>query len=285
MSTTKFHLKHFLLSLSLLVSAHSPLLLAEATDTVLVQQKADCLKDTSSEWSDSLNRCVGKAAAIQTRQEADACNALTDLTARQDCHKALAEKKSGLSSDTGSLNQGNTTGSMVMNAAYSIVTLLSMTGAKSANSACTSKKIFGVTAVAGLASDFFLKFKAKKKVKDLADKYKLDVKTGASDAQVKALQYLKDEQNTVAEIAGLEKKRNMLLMMGYGAAGVMAAYEMAFPAANAGCMKKEEVADGKVGNPPETSASNVAPTTTGAAGAAGAANVANPPTVRAGPQE
>jgi hypothetical protein len=210
------------------------------SDAGMTKQIEDCNKNTASEWSSSLNRCVGKAEARQNRHEADACNAITDITSREACHKALAEKTSGLSSDPKSLKQGNTTGSMMMNAAYTIVSVINFTGSGASKSSCTSKTIFGVTAVAGLASDFYLKYKAKKKIKELTGKYTLDVKNGASDAQVKALEYLKEEQKTVAEIAGFEKKRNLILMLGYGAAGVMAAVELAFPAMNPECNKSDE---------------------------------------------
>ncbi|MGZ3809490.1 MAG: hypothetical protein ACXVCE_15510 [Bacteriovorax sp.] len=229
-------IKHYLLMASLLVAAP----LSAQTDTTLDQQKADCAKNSAMEWSSQLNRCIQKIQAQTDRHEADNCNVIQDISQREACHKALAEKKTGLSSDPNSLKQGNTTGSMMMNAAYSIVSLINSTGSSSSKSSCTSKTIFGVTAVAGLASDFYLKYKAKKKIKELTDKYKLDAKNGSMDSQVKALEYLKEEQQTVADIASLEKKRNMLLMMGYGAAGVMAAVELAMPAMNPECNKGDE---------------------------------------------
>lgn len=210
------------------------------TDAYTEKQMADCNSNSASEWSASLNRCIGKVKDIETRHEARDCNTINDIAGREACHKALAEKNSGLSSDPKNLKQGNTTGSMVMNAAYTIVSAINFTGSGSVASSCTSKTIFGVTAVAGLASDFYLKYSARKKIKELSGKYKLDVKNEASDAQVKALLYLKEEQKTVADIAGLEKKRNMLLMMGYGAAGAMAAVELAFPQMNPDCNKGDE---------------------------------------------
>lgn len=237
-------------------------------DLIIEKQKTDCAKSASSEWSSSLNKCVEKVAAKQARNEANDCNAITVMAQREACHKALAEKKTGLSSDPNSLYQGNTTGSMLMNAAYSVISLINFTGAKGKKSTCTSKTIFGVTAVAGLASDFYLKFQAKKKVKELGDKYKIDTKNGASDAQIKALEYLKEEQNTVAEIASLEKKRNMLLMMGYGAAGVMAAWEMTPYGKNPGCETglDKSKPDEKVANSNETADATDANTETSVEG-------------------
>ena len=215
-----------------------------SADSYTAKQMADCNNNSASEWSSSLNRCVGKVKDIEIRHEAQDCNSISDMAQRETCHKALAEKDSGLSSDPKKLKQGNTTGSMMMNAAYTIVSVINFTGSGSTASSCTSKTIFGVTAVAGLASDFYLKYSARKKIKELSGKYKLDVKNEASDAQVKALEYLKEEQKTVADIAGLEKKRNMLLMMGYSAAGIMAAVELAFPQMNPDCNRSDEKTEG-----------------------------------------
>lgn len=194
------------------------------------------------EWDGTLNRCVGKRAARETRHDAQNCNTLTDIKAREQCHIGVAEKKTGLSSDTGSLNQGNTTASMVMNGvglAYSIIQLISAIGGKGASSMCTSKKIFGVTSLAGVASDIYLKRRAKKKVQELEGKYKLDKNSNAHEAQVKALEYLKEEQETVASIANMEKKRNLLLMAGYGIAAGFAAYEIFADPPNPDCYKPD----------------------------------------------
>ena len=214
-------------------------------DQIMDEQKAACDKNTAQEWSSKLNRCIGKQAAVDTRNDAKACDALTDVAAKEKCHIALAEKNTGLSSDTSKLNQGKTGSSMIMNGVMAAYTIISMIGGFSrggAKSSCTSKKIFGVTSVAGLASDVYLKMRAKKKVKELEGKYKLDTTTNAHEAQVKALEYLKEEQQTVVAIASLEKKRNLLLMAGYGLAAGWAAYEMAF-GKNPACYKKDGDSD------------------------------------------
>lgn len=214
---------------------------SSATTNSIENQQANCAKNTAMEWNAPLNRCVGKQAARDTRQAAQACAALTDLTAREQCNLALAEKNSGLSSDTSTLNQGNTSKSMMMNGvttAYWMINYISNLGKDGEKSQCTSKMILGVTSIAGLASDIFLKMKAKKKVKELEGKYKLEASTGTKEAQIKALEYLREEQQTVVEIASMEKKRNMMLMLGYGIASAWAVYEMtSFGAANADCVK------------------------------------------------
>jgi hypothetical protein len=238
------HFGHLILSLSLVVSSLTfiPSAIAQ-TDTSLDQQKADCAKNTAAEWSATTNRCVGKVDDRKTRHDSINCNLIVDPTQKADCFKSIAEQKTGLNSDPGSLNQGSTDKSAVMNginSAYAILNYLNMFGSKKKETNCMSKKIFGVTALAGTLSDFYLKARAKSKVSELSNKYKLDANSTASAAQIKAFEYLKDEQNTVADIASMEKKRNMLLMIGYGAATAMAIYELTPMGANPDCLKVEK---------------------------------------------
>lgn len=220
-----------------------------AVEANMAAQKTACDANTAMEWSATLNRCVGKVAARATRNESKACDALTDVAAKEKCHIAIAEKSTGLSADTEKLNQGSTTGSMIMNgsiaAAYAIIAIISDKGKSGLTSGCTSKKILALTSVAGLASDAYLKISAKKKVKELEDKYALDKTSSAYEAQIKALEYLKEEQETVMKIASLEKKRNLALMAGYGAAAAFAVYEIAFPQANAACTDPSKEPDGE----------------------------------------
>lgn len=210
----------------------------------MAAQVTACKANTAMEWSSTLNRCVGKVEARATRNESKACNDIEDLKAREKCHLAVAEKSTGTSSDTEKLNQGSTTSSMLLNgsvlAAYTISALISKEGIKGITSGCTSKKILGLTSAAGLASDVYLKVTAKKKVKELEGKYALDKTSSAYEAQVKALEYLKEEQQTVVAIAGLEKKRNLALMLGYGIAAGFAVYEMTFVSSNPDCFKPQE---------------------------------------------
>ena len=211
-------------------------------DKYISDQRAACAKNTAMEWNDSLNRCVGKKEARETRNAAKDCNAIEDLKAREQCHIKLAEKNTGLSSDPNSLETGNVGKSAIMNGvgtAYAVLGMINGVGSSKKESACTSKKIYGYTAMAGLATDIWLKIRAKKKMDGLAGKYKLEKTQNPYDAQIKALQYLKEEQETVADIAGMEKKRNMLLMLGYGAATAMAIYEWAAPTLNSQCYAKE----------------------------------------------
>ena len=184
-----------------------------------------------------------KAESKENRQAAQECNKIQDPTARENCHNKLAEKLTGLSSDPNQVyDKSNTNTSMIVNGvgtAYAALSFLNAFGNSKKSSPCTSKKIYGITSVGGLLSDFYIKYKTNKKVDELKEKYKTDTKVGAQEAQLRAFEYLKDEQNTIKEVSGMEKKRNMVLMVGYGAAAVMALYEMTPMGANAACTKPE----------------------------------------------
>ena len=191
------------------------------------------------EWSSTLNRCVGKAQARQERHDAQNCNKLEDLAARKACHMQLATQKTGVTDNpeeaAGKVSSLQSRSTMI-NAATSVVSLISMFASKKAGSSCMSKSIMGVTSLGGLATDIWMKIQTKKKLKSLQDKYQIDSATSPYDAQVRAMHYLKEEQQTVKKIAGQEKKRQMLLMIGYAAAAVAAGYESF---TNASCWKKE----------------------------------------------
>ena len=234
----KFHC--ILLCLILGLPAKSWSIDEAGVNAAMAEQQAACAKNPAMEWSATHNRCVGKQKVVENRKAAQACEGVTDVKEKEKCHMNIAEQASSLSSDPNSLHKGNTTGSMMMNgvaAAYTAINMISNMGKGGASSHCTSKKILGITSVAGLASDVYLKMKAKKKIKELEGKYKLDTTTGSSEAQVTALEYLKEEQQTVLEIAGMEKKRNLALMLGYGIAAGWAVYEMTAFGMNPDCAK------------------------------------------------
>jgi len=222
-----------------LLSAFITSFAIHAEEDELQAQKTACAKNTAMEWSLDLNRCVGKAQARKDRHDAQDCNALTDVEARKACHMNLATTKTGVTADPNQAAEKISSGqtqSAVINTASTIVSMLNLFASDKAGSACMSKSIMGITSVGGLATDIWMKIATRKKLKALQDKYKIDAKTSPYDAQSRALYYLKEEQEVVKKIASLEKKRQMLLMLGYGAAVVAAGYESM---TNAACWQKE----------------------------------------------
>lgn len=205
---------------------------SQSDDKTIIDMKARCNKSSATVWSESLNRCVGKTEARNSRHEVQGCDQIADSNEKAECFKRLAEQKTGLNSNPDSLSDGNTGKSAIMNGAgtaYMLVGLINGLGKTESESNCTSKKIFGITALAGTISDIWLKIKARNQLDDLKGKYKISDKASGYNNQVKAFQYLKEEQESVKDIASREKKRNLLLMLGYGAASVTAIYEIVTP--------------------------------------------------------
>ncbi len=247
----------FMIIISLGMSSYSFAMDEGLADKNMQKQIEDCNKNTAKEWNSELNRCVGKAEARATRNEAKECNAIADIEQRKACHLKLAEKNTGLNGDTDSLNQGNIGKSAIMNgvgSAYAILGFINGAGESGKESTCTSKKIFGVTALAGTVTDIWLHIRTKKKMEELANKYQLDKTQSPYEAQVRALYYLKEEQQTVADIASAEKKRNLLLTLGYGAASAMAIYEIATSSTGGSthCWQKEPKTPPTQAPPPAT---------------------------------
>ena len=207
---------------------------AHAEDDPFASERASCIANSAKEWNAATNRCMQKQAAMDRRHDIETCDDKTkypNATDREKCHMDKAKAAAGPEAsqnidDMAKEGQGNKDAGMVINAAYTAIALFNGSGPMWAKSTCTSKQIFGVTAIAGIATDIWLKMEAEKKVKDLKDKFKLDSESSASGAQVKALEFLKEEQQTIADIASKEAKRDMLLSIGYGAAMIAAFIEL-----------------------------------------------------------
>ncbi|NOT77938.1 MAG: hypothetical protein HOP07_02910 [Bacteriovoracaceae bacterium] len=198
-------------------------------DKFVSDQMSACNKNTAMEWNSTLNRCVGKVEARAQRNEAKACNEITDIEQRKSCHLQLASANTGVNGDPNAVGEKMSSlqsQSAIVNTATTIVSAINYFGKDGQESNCMSKNILGITSLGGFLTDIYLKIKTKKKLKALQDKFQIESKDSAYNTQVMALQYLKEEQMTVKEIASLEKKRQMLLMIGYGAAAATAGYEM-----------------------------------------------------------
>ena len=214
------------------------LTLSAQENALITQQKATCNANTAREWSAEVNRCVDKQQAAAIRNQAADCNKIENLEQRKACHMQLASNDTGL----GNANFNSSMGKMsdlqsqsaLINTANTIVTIINMVAGPEKESECMSRKIFGITAFGGTLSDIYLKIKTKKKLDSLTNQYQIDNKETAYNAQYKALQYIRDEQKAVADIASLEKKRQTLLMIGYGAAAITAGFELA---TNSACYK------------------------------------------------
>lgn len=224
-------LKCLLLTIAFAMNSVAFAVDAETAEQIMAQQREACNKNSAMRWDSALNRCVGKTEARQTRNESKECDKLTEESARKACHLRLATSKTGLSADPqklGSEISDKQTQSTVVNsitAAASIVNIITTISKGGVQSNCTSKTILAVTSLGGFLTDLYIKAQVKKKLKDLESKFIVEKKDNAYNTQVKALEYLKKEQEVIKDIASQEKKRQMLLMVGYAVAGVMAAVD------------------------------------------------------------
>jgi len=109
------YLKFFQVNIIFLVLIYGFNARSENLDSKIIQSQAECNKSSATEWSASLNRCVGKVEARNTRHEVQACDQIIDQNEKAECFKKVAEQKSGLNSNPDSLSDGNTNKSAVMN--------------------------------------------------------------------------------------------------------------------------------------------------------------------------
>jgi hypothetical protein len=198
--------------------------------TNISAQKSACAANSASVWNTTLNRCMNKVEEANYRKSSSTCNALTTLSEREACQLALANQTANLSSsaeDSMSKLSSGTTRSAVINGANTIISAINMLASSndSSKNTCTCKQILAATAFAGTVTDILMKIKMKKSSDDLVKKFEILTTDNAYTAQYKALEYLKEGQKTVKEIADWEVKRQTLLMIGYGAAIAAAAYE------------------------------------------------------------
>lgn len=210
-------------------------------DSVIAAQQTACSANSAKRWDSEKNRCVDQIETGTYRKDSISCNDITDIEQRKACQLSLASTKSGVSSDAEAALSGansNASRSTIINTASAVISLISMFSSGGKESNCTSSKILAATSIAGTITDILMKIKIKKKAEEISKKYSIDKTNNAYQAQYKALQYLKELEENVKEIAETEKKRQTLLMIGYGSAFAMGMYESF--TMNATCTKTNE---------------------------------------------
>ncbi len=268
---------NFILILSLLFTPISNIWAEE--DASISGQRAMCASRPGFYWNTSLNRCMAKEDTAQFKKDTEACDKITDTEQKKSCMLSLAQMRSNVTSDPSKANLANS--KVLISTAYGVLGGLLMFGAIE-DADCPSKTIFGVTALAGTAADWFIKFKANKKSKELRDKYKIDTSTNSYHAQSKALEYLKDEQGAVLDLAKKEKIRNMAITAGFAAASITAIVEMISPSTFPNCYKPSVAKDGaggatKDGPAPDTGTTAKTPSGTNGATGTPSSTVTSPP--------
>jgi hypothetical protein len=226
------------LNLSLIISVMSPALptvsFAQAScsypdDVGMDKKQRDCSADKSRQWNCSLNRCVTTAEAQTGREGFKECAEMTDEAERKACHDSYASDESGISAgDKGSSKVGNLgMAGATIAGIYAGLLLFSMKGATETGSTCASRKAFMAGSVVMVLTEIYMKLVAGKKFKKIADKYnKEQLDEDAYNAQLNALEYLKDEQKEVAKLASTRKKAYTLQMVAFTAALTLSIVEL-----------------------------------------------------------
>lgn len=227
----KFSLSLILAQCLLLAPTQSAWACSYPDDEALAKQQTECQKNPSMQWDCKLNRCITPQTVVDMRVKNQACIDLPETTkeelaAKKACMDQRAESETGVKGGQTPKGSG-----FMVKAAYTMsvgLALINSFSTMAEGDSCTSKTIFNATAYGAIAGELYQYFFLKKSLEKLQKNYKDGIiKEGAAfEAQVKAFEYLRDEQDAIADIA---KKKQILyttLAAGYGAATAVALVEI-----------------------------------------------------------
>ena len=197
-------------------------------DSDLEKQRSECLKKTSMAWSCELNRCMTTQESYALRKQFEACTQNSDQAARQACFEKIATEQSGVAKGARPKSSGLEMIGALGTALYAIMLGFSMRASTSATGmSCNSKYMMIGAGAAFLVSHFYFKMFAGKDFKKLQESYEKDTKSADSfDAQYKAFEYLKKEQEAVKKIASQKKMLYTALMAAFGIGIALASWEI-----------------------------------------------------------
>lgn len=250
-------LLHYILSYQLIFWGFPNLTYSQAmSDADIEAQKTKCEakgeysnngQNNPRRWDPKLNRCVFTDNAMDTREQTRNCQNEADPEA---CYKRIAEEKTGVKEGEGTDKAKSGGGLGITGSAitgiYGAYFFFAKDGKSATESSCTSGTIFGVTSLAFVGGDIYLRMSAKKDFKALGEKYSkeqevksIDTNQTSYQAQIRAFDYLKEEQELVKKHAGQRAMLYTATEIGYGAALVMALAE-AFTTWAAPCGANEQ---------------------------------------------
>ena len=190
----------------------------------LDEQKSECLESSTKIWNESLNRCMDKQESVEIRQKFLECEKITDLTERNSCLEKLRKEQVGDMKEENPVSWLGTSGAVV-----STLTLVAINlAAKETGGQCLSKKIMTGAALGHLVSEAYNYFYAEKELRDLREAFSETVndEEKAYEAQLKALEFLKEEQETIKSVAKKKKVAYSIVAGLYGAALLAAIWEL-----------------------------------------------------------
>ena len=205
------------------------------------ERQAECAKVPSQDWNCRLNRCMTTQQAYQTREDFQQCQQLEEGTTKEQCFLRLAQEKTNVKAGQKSKDGALGKISVGLSGAYALmggIALASKTGGK-----CKSRNIMTVGSGLHLATHFLILQKSKKKFDDIAAR----AKSSANDynAQMRAFQLLKEEQQAVHSYAKKKKLVHTVVGLTYAGALAMAIAEKTSSFGMKPCATKEEDAKNK----------------------------------------
>jgi hypothetical protein len=180
-------------------------------------------------FNSKVNRCILTQQSVKNRDQFKSCDNASDKEA---CIKAAAQEKvketedkfhkDVTASDLGSNNRRATNA----DAAFSALSGYFL-GSQGFSGMTTSSKVFGATSLAGFLKNKFFEKDVKKKVKKMTDTFEEEISDdiGMKDAQVKAFDFLEQEQQLVKSHAKKQKSFYNIVSLGYLGAMGTAIYE------------------------------------------------------------
>jgi len=196
-------------------------------DQRMAEKQRDCTNDSARTWMCEMNRCVTTAEAQGLREKFKECAELKDDTARKKCHDDFARNESEVTNKKKGASKGLSASAAVINGANAAMLFLAGKGKSPSGGQCISRKIYMAASVVSVLAELYMMMMVDKKLKKLQKKYEDEqLNEEAYAAQTRALQYLKEEQSTIADMAKARKNAYTLQLALYGATTVAAVLEI-----------------------------------------------------------
>ncbi|MDC1175086.1 hypothetical protein OAT67_06810 [Bacteriovoracaceae bacterium] len=236
---------HFILSY-LLIMTSLPVMAAKYSDPDVQKAYEECTgsndyrDDDTKYWDSETNRCLNTGRTSAQREAFKACEDKPD-DQKEECYMNNANQASGVfegdGKDDADGDKGTKNMATAVSAIYSTYLIISYWGQGHTAAECTSKRIFNVASIANIVLDLYLRSQSKKKFEELSKDYDketaefFDREDGKMinnnyEAQLRAFEYLKQEQEMVAKFSKQRATAYMALGVAYAAALGFAIYEM-----------------------------------------------------------
>jgi hypothetical protein len=223
-------------------------------------------------WDAKRNRCMYTQTSLDNQAEYISCE---ESDNKEACYEREAKARVDKTrneygdevkgKDVGSVKSKGamTTGLMTAFSAVSVVTAFFSKNVTGITDSSLAVKVFAGTSAAGFIKNTFFEKDVEKKTDELKDKFEKEVADTSSmkDGQIRAFDYLEEEQAYLEKHSKEQKKFYNMLALGYTGASIAAAYEI-FVTFGGGCSKPAESGTSETQTKPEPSKDPVKTDTT-----------------------